>query len=232
MIISQNATLTQQFTVSILECGFQPFPVAQTGEEIKPVDGCEVAFLDTDGIDNTVELVRALVKPTNNRILNIVVITDRTDQGFITRLIESGTSGFIPKPIDETRLTTQINAVMEKLSRQNTARKHIRVQPSSEDMLRVSFLNPRDRTTLSATVLDISLGGLAIDLLVHHEKVPTLEIGQHIPEITIALGGRMINPSCSIINQQGKLIAMRFTSLSYQEKSILARYIFKKTYTL
>ena len=76
-------------------------------------------------------------------------------------------------------------------------------------------------------MLDISLGGMAIELLNPPSGGPPAP-GVKIPQLLIALTGHELSPSGAVVTAQGRTVAVRFDSLESADRTALERYLFKR----
>jgi c-di-GMP-binding flagellar brake protein YcgR len=94
-------------------------------------------------------------------------------------------------------------------------------------MVRVSFRLPGGAALLSGLVVDISLGGMAVELL-NPPAGGAPGTGVRIPRLSISLTGRVLSPAGTVVTSQGRTVAVRFDSLGDEDRIALERYIYRR----
>jgi c-di-GMP-binding flagellar brake protein YcgR len=74
--------------------------------------------------------------------------------------------------------------------------------------------------------VDISLGGMAAELFNPPES-EAISQGTALSRMEIALAGKVLTPSASVVIYKSKVLAVRFDILKPTDKKALERYIFK-----
>jgi c-di-GMP-binding flagellar brake protein YcgR len=101
------------------------------------------------------------------------------------------------------------------------------VRPDPEELLRASVrLEDQDRI-FGVRVLDLSLGGAAIELLTP-AAIDEFTSGQHVTDFATALLGRDFHAAGTILKRRERLLVVRFNELSSQDTVALSRYIFSR----
>jgi len=159
--------------------------------------------------------------------MSVIVHTVQTSKDFVMRMVELGVAGYLLKPFAAETAKAKLAAIFAKLATHNSQRRHIRVRPDPDELARVSFrLATPPPMLVSGRVVDISLGGMAAELF----NPPLPEIlppGSPVPRLDIALAGRVLTPSGSVVLYKTRVLALRFDVLSPADKKALERYIFK-----
>jgi hypothetical protein len=143
------------------------------------------------------------------------------------RMIESGVAGYLLKPYNPDTAHEKLASILGKLAGHNGQRKHIRVQPDPDDLARAHFRLDGHPSLVSGKIVDVSLGGMAIELL-SPPPAGQLDPGTRIGRLEFSLGGREIAPPATVVLMKSRLLALRFEGIAPADKKSLERYIFKK----
>jgi c-di-GMP-binding flagellar brake protein YcgR len=144
----------------------------------------------------------------------------------VMRMVDMGVAGYLLKPFSPDTAKAKLAAIFSKLSTHNSQRRHIRVKPDPDDLARVSFRISSSRQLISGRIVDISLGGLAVELF-NPPAAETLAPGVPLAKLQFAVSGKELAPSASVVLYKSKVLAVRFETLSPADKKALERYIFK-----
>jgi c-di-GMP-binding flagellar brake protein YcgR len=79
---------------------------------------------------------------------------------------------------------------------------------------------------VSGRIVDISLGGLAVELF-NPPAPEELPPGTPIARLEFSVSGKELKPSASVVVYKSKILALRFENIFSADKSALERYIFK-----
>jgi c-di-GMP-binding flagellar brake protein YcgR len=79
---------------------------------------------------------------------------------------------------------------------------------------------------VSGRIVDISLGGMAVELF-NPPSAEHLAPGTQLPRVTFTLPGRELAPSASVVLLKSRVLAVKFESLAPADATALERYIFK-----
>jgi hypothetical protein len=142
-------------------------------------------------------------------------------------MIEAGAAGFLLGAFTPRTGPPQLDRALARLSGHDRQRRHIRVCPDAGELVRVSFRLPGAAALLSGLVLDISLGGLAVELFnPPPDGLP--RAGVRVPRLAVAVAGRELSPAATVVTSQGRTVALRFEALSPEDRTALERYIFRR----
>ena len=127
----------------------------------------------------------------------------------------------------EKEASSKLKKVLARGEDHNTQRKHIRVRPDPNELLRLHFKLHGQPSLVSGRVVDISVGGVAVELF--NPPAPgALAPGTSIPHIQFTLNRKAFAPPGKVILLKEQLLALRFDYLSAAEKSTLSKYVFKR----
>jgi CheY-like chemotaxis protein len=231
LVVEGSLSAREALCYLLLSFGIRGVPVSTRSaawgqiEESTDIHG---AIIDIDAKEvEGARLITELRENEKTRGLPIIVHTIQAGKEFVMRMIELGIVGYLLKPFREETAKSKLASILDKIADHNTQRKHIRVKPDPQELIRVHFRLPGHSALVSGKIIDISLGGMAIELLNPPDAV-YLGIGTRVGKLQFSLGPRELSPSALIVLYKANLLAMRFESLVPADKTALERYIFKR----
>jgi hypothetical protein len=174
-----------------------------------------------------IRLVEELTAESRRARTAVVVVTRQTGRTFVQAMIQRGIAGYLLKPLTSASGLARLAHTLVRLAEHHKERRHIRVRPDPDELARVSFRLPGAKMLLSGKVLDISLGGMAAELL-GPSAADRLAPGMRIPSMRIALSPREIVASGIVVSARGRTVAVRWDNLPAPERGALGRYIYKR----
>jgi two-component system OmpR family response regulator len=234
LVLDASDKIRESLCYVLLSFGIKAMPVVNRRAAVEAL----AADADIDGaiidIDNQEaegrELVNELRGSPETQGIKIIVHTIQSHKEFVVRLVELGVLGYLLKPYDEAEIFPRLKNILAKLESHDSQRRHIRVQPDPEELLRVHFRLPGHKNLISGKILDISVGGMALDLI-NPPPPAQLSPGSRIPEIRFTISTRQYAVPAAVILNKATFLALRFEALADGEKAHLARYIFKRIST-
>jgi len=193
---------------------------AQTGVEGAIID------IDTREVEGP-ELIRQMRESDSLRNVKIVVHTIQASKELVVRMVEDGVAGYLLKPYKEDQIYDKLKKVLDRTLSHDSQRRHIRVKPDPEELLRLSFRLPGLPGMISGRVVDISVGGVAVELF-NPPTADALKPLTQIPSIQFTLLRKQFAPPGKVVLFKENLLAVRFDFLTTAEKTALARYVFKR----
>jgi DNA-binding response OmpR family regulator len=174
-----------------------------------------------------VRLVEEIKADESTRGISVIVHTTQTNRTFVVHMIEIGAAGFLLGAFTPQIGPDRLDRALARLAGHDRQRRHIRVRPDPGEMVRVSFRLPGGTALLSGLVVDISLGGMAVELLNPPTGGPPGP-GVRIPQLSVALTGCELSPAGTVVTAQGRTVAVRFETLSDADRTALERYIYRR----
>lgn len=235
LVVEESTEIRDSLCFTLLSCGIKGIPVSSHDEALQAfktrstIDGA-IIDIDSKELKGT-ELIEGLKEQENTKAVSIIVHTIQSNKEFVVKMVEFGIIGYLLKPFDEERTSKKLKSLLDKNKShtENNSRKHIRVKPEPDELLRLHFKLPGHTKMFSGKILDISMGGAAIEMFnLPSEDVFALHAGKQIPRIEFTISGTSLSISGVVILIKAKFLALRFGSLSSSNKNALARYIFKR----
>jgi len=230
LVVESSLTVRESLCYVLLAFGVRGLPVANRKAAVEAlakgaaIDG---AIVDIDNKDaDGMRLITDLKQSETTRGISVIVHTVQTKKDFVLRMVDLGVAGYLLKPFNPETAKAKLAAVFSKLATHNSQRRHIRIKPSPDELARVSFRLGRSKQIVSGRIVDISLGGMAAELF-NPPDTESVFPGSPLSRMEIALAGKVLAPSASIVMYKSKVLAVRFDILNPSDKKTLERYIFK-----
>ncbi|MBN1835872.1 MAG: response regulator [Spirochaetales bacterium] len=219
---------------ALLSLGIKGLPVASRQEALSALQENEdvagaIVDIDSREIDGA-ELIQELRANEATQGLRIIVHTVQSSKEMVVRMMEYGVVGYLLKPYKQETAFGQLKKILARSASHNSQRKHIRVRPDPEELLRLHFRLQESAPLVSGKVVDISVGGVAVELF-NPPPPEALAAGTRIPNIQFTLMRQSFKPPGRVVLFKEKLLALRFEYLTAAEKSALSKYVFKRLTT-
>lgn len=231
LVVESAQAVREALCYALLSFGIKGLPVASRSnalEAIKAQGGIEGAIVDIDNRDvDGIQLINDLKASEATRRIAVIVHTIQTRKEFVRKMVEIGVAGYLLKPFSPDSAKAKLEAILSKLSTHNSSRRHIRVIPDPDELTRVSFRVSGIKQLMSGRIIDISLGGIAIELFNPPEN-NLFTHGIPISRLDFALAGKALTPSGSVVVCKSRVLAVRFDQMSASDRQVLERYIFKR----
>jgi two-component system OmpR family response regulator len=231
LVAEASPTVRDSLCYVLLSFGIKGIPVGSRPEAKAALQGGEEitgAIIDLDSREIEGEaLVKELREAPATQNLKIVVHTVQSSKELVTRMMELGVLGYLLKPYNEKEIHAKLKKVLVRGETHNSQRKHIRVRPDPDELLRLHFKLPNHASLISGKVVDISVGGVAAELF-NPPPPHVLKPGTQIPAVRFTLNRKAFSPPGKVILYKEQLLALRFDYLNAAETSALAKYVFKR----
>ena len=154
-----------------------------------------------------------------------IVISSISDKRTIMPFVNVGIAGWLVKPFTEDKSMAKLMEILQGLTPNTEQRTYYRVTPGPNDERRVFFRMPSSSRLSSATLMNVSAGGLALTTT---EEITDAEmpIGTFIQKIQIKLASQDMDLSGEIVYKKGLVFALRLRDCGDRDMYILSKYIF------
>jgi two-component system chemotaxis response regulator CheY len=231
LVVEGSQSVREALCYVLLSFGVKGIPAANRAAALAAVAaGQEMqgAIIDLDSAEvEGSQLLSELKADQLTAGLPVIVHTVQASKGFVLKMVEAGIAGYLLKPFNQETTRARLSGILDRLADHNVQRRHIRVKPDPEELVRVHFRVPGSSPLYSGKLLDISMGGMAIELLTPPAP-QTLLPGVRIPRLQFSLGPRELSPSATVVVCKSRVLAIRFEGLGSADKTALERYIFKR----
>ncbi|MBN2353438.1 MAG: PilZ domain-containing protein [Spirochaetales bacterium] len=233
LVVTDDADARELLCWMLLSLGVKGVPVEKpAGAKEKLEGGGEIgeeiagAIIDVDDeVKGGKELAAALASDRGNRRMIVIAYSRLAEE---ETLAAAGVAGFLRKPAGRPDTYSSLETIITRAAGPAAdKRRHIRIAPPPEEMLRLSFRVSGVPGLLSGKIIDLSMGGLGVEL-VSPGAADALKPETFIERMRFALRGRELSLSGVVVAVKGKLAGVRFTSLSTDDSKALAGYLFDK----
>jgi len=150
-----------------------------------------------------------------------------SQEKFIRDLQKYNLIYYFIKPIQEEIFQEKIEKLISKFKNHLPQRKHIRVTLPEDEIIRVNFKLRKISKRISGKVLDLSLGGLGIELY-NFENEEEVKEGNLIEHVIFEVDNKEVDVDAKIVKQKENFIAISFTHFYKNSYDILYKYIMKQ----
>ena len=162
-----NETTADVLSNILLHNGIFNIKCFNYNEVIKAIENNKFDFIVIDfdfGDENGFNLANFIKENEKYKSIYIIGTSFNAKESFIKELQKYNLVYFFIKPIQEDIFQEKIEKLILKFKEHLPQRKHIRIKPSEEDIIRVNFKLKKTTKRISGKVIDLSLGGLGIEL--------------------------------------------------------------------
>ncbi len=232
LVVEGSLSVREALCYVLLSFGIKGVPVSTRAAALEVLGSnpdIKGAIIDIDNqeVEGSL-LISEMKEKEKTRGIPIIIHTVQASKEFVLKMIELGVTGYLLKPFREDAARAKLAAILDKLSDHDANRKHIRVKPDPQEMIRIHFRLPSFTHLVSGKIIDISLGGVAIELLNPPPESQVLAVGSRIAKLQFTLGTKELSPSAIIVLVKANIVAMRFETLNPTDKTALERFIFKQ----
>ena len=231
LVVESAQAVREALCYALLSFGIKGLPASSRSEALAAIEaqhGIEGAIIDIDNRDvQGIQLVNDLKAAEATRRIAVIVHTIQSRKEFVRKMVEIGVAGYLLKPFSPDSAKNKLEAILSKLSTHNASRRHIRVSPDPDELTRVSFRVRGLTQLMSGRIIDVSLGGIAIELF-NPPGDNLFTKGIPISRLDFALAGKALAPSGTVVIYKSRVLAVRFDTMSPSDRQVLERYIFKR----
>jgi two-component system chemotaxis response regulator CheY len=232
IILEKNTDIRDGLATVLLSMGIKGVPVASREEALSVIkEDSEIssAILDVDNKDlEALELLKELRENADTKHIKVIIHTVQSNREYVVQMVEMGVHGYLLKPFQPDTTFKKLHSILiGEGAEQKEQRQHIRVNPDPNELLRLHFKLPHLSNLVSGKIRNISMGGLALELL----KPPaegSIQNGTRIPKLEFTLNSQPLSPTGTAVLMKGNILAVRFEALTEADKNNLARYIYKR----
>ncbi len=229
LIVTDHTDARELLCWMLLSLGVRGVPVetaaAARGEL---ADGGETAgaIIDVDEeAAGGMELALSLKRDPRTRNMIVIAYSRQAEE---ETLAGAGVAGFLRKPAGRPDTFAALQEILSRAAGpQADQRRHIRVIPPVEEMLRLSFRVSGVPGLVTGKIIDLSMGGLGVEMI-SPGAADALKPETFIERLRFALRGRELSPSGTVVAVKGRLAGIRFISLTPEDSKALAGYLFEK----
>jgi DNA-binding response OmpR family regulator len=231
LVVEGSEKVRTSLCYVLLSFGIKGLPASSRREALDILGsqtGMEGAIVDIDSREaEGPELIRQMRESKSLQKVKLIVHTVRSGKELVEHMVEAGVAGYLLKPYKEDQIYAKLKKVLDRTLSHDSQRKHIRVKPDPDELLRLHFRLPGFPGMISGRIVDISVGGVAVELF-NPPPQEALKPLTQIPSIQFTLLRKQFAPPGKVVLFRENLLALRFDFLSNAEKTALARYVFNR----
>lgn len=222
-----EASYAEEFMTALLPKGFEVYIVEKQAAllEIARQRRPDIIVFDTDVAEyHGLEGIGELRQDPTLRASRIIVFSKISGLDFVKAAMRQGVVGYLYKPIAAREIEQQIERILEGVTGGDQRREFVRVKPAPFEESHVEILAAGGEG-ISGSVLDISLGGVALRLS-NSQRASELVAGRVYPLVRLALAGEPTAEfAAEVVLARGDMVAIKFRGLPDEALRILCRYI-------
>jgi len=231
LVAEATQSIRESLCYVLLSLGIKGIPVSNKQEALETLQSNEAvggAIIDLDSREvDGVNLIAELRARESTQHLSIIAHSVQSSKELVNKMMESGVIGYLLKPYNGKDASQKLKKVLARGNNHHIQRKHIRVRPDPDELLRLHFKLPGNPSLISGKVVDISVGGVAVELF-NPPSPGVLVPGTQIPNIQFTVNRKAFSPPGKVILFKEQLLALRFDYLNPGERSALSKYVFKR----
>ena len=168
LVVESAESVREALCYSLLSFGIKGVPASSRKDALAAIadqSGIEGAIIDIDNSDvEGMQLINDLKAAEATRRIAVIVHTIQSRKEFVRKMVGIRVAGYLLKPFSAETARAKLEQVLAKLSTHNASRRHIRVSPDPDELTRVSFRITGVPQLMTGRIVDVSLGGMAIEL--------------------------------------------------------------------
>lgn len=232
IVLERTQELGKDLSLLLLTFGLKGIPVCtrqEALEVLKRYNTIKFCIIDIDNKSTEgIRFIKEVRQDAHYKDLKIIVHTIQKINQIQLKMPQLGVLGSLLKPFEQTKTSFQLKRILSKIYYPGTEKRHhIRIRPDPDDLVRVHFKLKIYPHLIYGKILDISIAGMAVELLKSPPRV-FLKEGTFIPHLLFSLDYKQINAPGVIKLERGKIIIINFHQLGASAKNVIARYIFKR----
>jgi DNA-binding response OmpR family regulator len=231
LVVEGSPAVRSSLCYVLLSFGIKGLPASSRREAMDilgsqaDVEGL-IVDIDTREVEG-LELIRQMRESESLQKVKVIVHTVQSSKELVAQMVEAGVAGYLLKPYKEGQIYAKLKKVLDRTLSHDSQRRHIRVKPDPDELLRLHFRLPGLPGMISGRIVDISVGGVAVELF-NPPPQEALKPLTQIPGIQFSLLRKQFAPPGKVVLFKENLLALRFDFLTTAEKTALARYVFKR----
>ncbi|MBN1411389.1 MAG: PilZ domain-containing protein [Spirochaetales bacterium] len=230
LIIDNSVPFGKLLSFRVLPYGIRGVRATTRQEALTKLESMENVTLFFIDLDNKDIDGQALIKTIKSKIKNsqIVLHTNQSFDSISINTNDPAIKGMLPKTFSEDNLNRYLIPLMSRIEFPATEkRKHIRVRPDPNELLRISFRINNYQGLVHGKVLNLSMGGVAIELLKKPDNNVLVE-QRYVYNIQFTLNFKPINLKGQIVLSKENIVALRFLPYGANLGRVMAEYILER----
>ena len=230
LIVENSISLANSICYVLLSLGIKGFPCVNRKDALGILNENPDILIGIIDIDNKpvegLQLIEEIKK--KKKEFKTIAHTSRNIGQLSDKIIKLGVIGYISKPLNEKLLYSNLDNIFSKLDNiENEKREYIRISPDPENPIILQFRTSNNNKLYSGKVINLSIAGIAFEVL-NPLKNTHFEEGITLRNLNFYLDFKQITGSAKILLIRGKLIVIKFTKLTMENRTRIAKYVFQR----
>lgn len=197
----------------------------------RPID---MVVLDViqENFDEAFKLMGAIKNNASEAIkgIGIVMLIGTVDKARITKCLQLGAIGFIKSNAEGDTISKYIIQLYQKIKGVPPERKFARISldiTNESERIAVKFRSPLNMQLIMGVIMDISAGGLALELVGTYDA-EAIAKGMEVANMQFILDMKDVLTNAVVVAYQKNFCAFRFTYISVPDRETISQFIFSK----
>jgi CheY-like chemotaxis protein len=230
LIIENSMPFSKALCYKLLFFGIRGICVASIEDAFSKLDkhpDLELFFIDMDNKEINGNDILASIRKKRKK--SQIVLDTNQPSGEVNRdQAKQGIKGILPKTFSEENMNKCLGPIISRIEfPADEKRKHIRIKPDPNELLRISFKILDHQGLLSGKILNISMGGVAIELL-NPPRENVLKEGIFVYNVQFTLNFKPVNLKGQVVLFKENIAALRFLPYDGGSTRTIAEYILGK----
>lgn len=157
----------------------------------------------------------------------LVILSDKTDRDFIQCLLLLNVTVLIPEKLENEDIYSRLNKLLNNGDVQNEKRQFQRITPRPNDDITINLSVPNTSIIISAKIINISIGGVALELN-DKSEAHWLEVGQTIESAQLRLNSKIGMTGLKIVALKENIAGGRFVRPTDYFFNLIGRYLLER----
>lgn len=231
VLIDVNTNLKDALALKFLSVGLQIFSGdnPKTVQKIIEEKGPGYLFVKINQLNSPwLNFLAQIRQYKDESLVKFIILSDKKDRQFLQTLLLLNVAGLIPSNLEDDEIYTRLYQIVSKSSdSQHEKREHQRVVPRDSDEILMNLSIPNTSTILTASVINISIGGVAMQFTSSGES-KWLSVGMVIESAQIRLNHKIGMTALKIVMVKDSIVGARFVRPTDYFLNLLGRYLLER----
>lgn len=239
LMVENSVNLARQLGYILIPMGIRGFITTsrdQAMEVLKANEDITIAIVDVDNqVLGGFEMIKE-ISAMRDGAFKFILHSALEYDDLAGKVPGAAILGHLVKPFDEARIKAALKILFSSIingpskidvPEGKERRKHIRVTPPQDELLRVHFRVKSYSHLLAGRILNISTHSIAVQLF-NPAAADILTEGTEAMHAQFTVNCRMLTLNGVIILKRGKILVIVFRKIDEKSMEVLAKYIFDK----
>lgn len=227
IMVNISTKLKDFLTLKFLTLGIELYINEQPKEIEKILEekGCGYLLITMNQMSSPwFNFLAQLKEHRSDDFFKLIVFSEKTDRDFIQALLLIGVVGVIPGTLEVEEIYKRLEKLVNLKNSDSEKREFLRITPRKNDDLVANLSIPNSSMIISAKIINISMGGMALQVSSTGEA-RWLSSGQVIESAQIRINGKIGMTAMKIVGVKETFVGARFMRPTDYFLNLLGRYI-------